>query len=524
MIYLFSNFTDVPKQYFSGYGFSKSNYMSGDFTDDDFEKINFPRVIDGGDGCYFSIREEGGVKIAGSDASGLKKVFWYDDGVNWGVSNSIYGLAKHLSDNGVGIRANPTFLESFNSPIFTVTDQLSAFKTMYSGIRLLPLGYNLIVGKSGLTPIRRTVQRVGDYAEALAEAIELWISRFETLLINPDVRLTCDLTGGKDSRVVFALLQKARERLGKDVAADVVIYSDSTPRQAADHAVAKSLTERFGMELNQNSQPTSNTRLTGGAVYEIWRNLNIGAYHPIYFPRADNSPFRIKLHGGGGETLRKFYAFKDFSSFSAKALENPGRHDLSGWIDAVEQSYAFMTAENPNVDPWILHYRNFRNRFQVGLFPQYFTTIEPFNTEIFCILSEFEGKVAESQIHFDIMESLYPGLCLHPYDDPRKAPSERALKNITKVPVSNSSAPGNCYFSHGVPYNSEVQSNIAPFEHLRDDFEKARRFGVEGLMPQIFADADAVLQKATEAKRFAHAFDARPVSRVLSMYFAHSLG
>lgn len=524
MTYLFSSFTELPDRFFHGYAFCGTDFVSGPGGAAAWARATGGRIESGLDGCYLSLWRTATGHRAGVDAGGLKKLFWYDDGRAWGFSNSVTALARHLSENGVSLRPDPVQLEGLRVNNTTVATQLACFETVIAGIRLLPSWQDLEITPIGLRPALRPAPKPRDYAQMLHDYIELWLRRIETLLIDPRVRLSCDLTGGKDSRVVFALVQKARQRLGPAALADVAFHSSKGERWAKDLQAASLIADRFGVALNPRpTESPEQHRLSAAHVFDRWYDLNVGVYFPIYFPGDRPDEFRIQLHGGGGEKHRPFYKLAGPGEFARLVTQrHDGNHLVRGWADCVCDTLRHLQEQTPGMDPWILHYREFRNRMHGGRSPQYRTVLAPLDGKEPELLSNVAGKSEQAQLHFDVMESLFPGLMHLPYDDPSKGPSPAALQALTLVPVSSGSAPGTAYISRGPLGDNRPEQEESPFALLRKRLAQAGTARVKSLMPEALARAEAAMRAASPRGKFGHAADGKDISRVLAAEFALS--
>lgn len=529
MTYLFSSFTGLPDGFFYGYTFCGTDFVSGPGGAAAWARATGGRIESGLDGCYLSLWRTAAGHRAGVDAGGLKKLFWYDDGRAWGFSNSVTALARHLSENGVSLRPDPVQLEGLRVANTTVATQLACFETVIAGIRLLPSWQDLEVTPAGLRPALRPAPEPRDYAEMLHAYIELWLRRIETLLIDPRVQLSCDLSGGKDSRVIFALVQKARQRLGLSVEAGVSFRSTKGERWAKDLEIATSIATRFGCDLNPKRKPAhGQTRPSPEHVFRRWQDMNLGIYYPVYFPNLSPEGFRVDFQGASGGKHWPVYNKSGKLTEKANFLEIVAKNRIKSpfveaWGNNVWNTLSQLQRQAPGVDPWILHYREFRNRMHAGRPPQYRTVVTPLDGKELEIMSSFEGKSQHVIVNFDIMESLIPGLMHMPYDDPAKAPSPEALRQLTVVPVSSTPAPGTTYISQENPGDNRPGSDLTPFALLRERFAQVDTTQVKALMPEVLKRAEAAMQAAALQGKFGHASEGKDISRVLTAEFALSL-
>ncbi|MGE4322252.1 MAG: hypothetical protein AB7E60_04405, partial [Sphingobium sp.] len=215
MTFMFSSFTGLPDRYFRGYAFSEADFISGSGGEEMFRKATGRAITGGLDGCYIAIWKEMSKHKVGTDFNGYKKIFYYSNGSIWGFSNSLVRLADHLRENGVPLKVDAVQMRGLDIiDRSALTEQMTSFQTLIEGIVLLPLGCELEIIENRVEVTYRGLPQVNNYREAVRDFLECWVSRMETLISDPRVRVSCDLTGGKDSRLVFGLVMKARQRLG----------------------------------------------------------------------------------------------------------------------------------------------------------------------------------------------------------------------------------------------------------------------------------------------------------------------
>jgi len=524
MIFLFSSFTGLPDRYFSGYAFSGSDFISGDGGAIAFRKATGLEVTGGLDGCYLSVWREGDKHRIGVDYSGYKKIFYYmRDGV-WAISNSVTRLAEHLRANDV--RLSPDFVQLRSLQIDnTVTAQLSSFRTVVSGISLLPSKYEIEVSGGGVAFVRRTTNPAADYRASLKEFLELWIARLETLLADSRVQLTCDLTGGNDSRLVFGLLMKARARMGIVGEDPFYIRSGTGSRWKKDFEAASTIARHYKATLNNPIPEALGLRQHGEFLsYQNWKDLCLCAYFPVYFAPRKCSSFALHLHGGGGENHRDFYPYGTFDGFAESILTPPLTGDvlLEYWIGSVGASIRELRQESPGVGDWILHYREFRSRLHGGRSPQYRNVLSPLASREMEQLSNFPAKSEKAQAHFDAMSSLFPELIHFPYDNPKKAPAPSVLDKLTTVEIDSHPSPGSAYIDpeESIPGGSANCAGATALDMLLADFSDANTPEVRELMPGVVQRALRAVEGVAGQKAFGHASDAKSISRVMSAAFA----
>lgn len=238
MIFLFSSFTGIPDKFFSGYAFFDADFISGSGGAAAFIEEAGREIVGGLDGCYVTIWRDSDGHHVGVDHTGYKKIFFYNDGRVWGFSNSVTRLADHLQSNGIQLHADPVQMRALKIES-TLTTQLACFQTVVSGIKLLPSMCEIDI-VDGLATVRyRMTRSIGNYRHTLEVFLERWVSKIETMIADSRVQVVCDLTGGKDSRIIFGLLSKAQQRLAIPDSKNCFVRSSTAKRWLSDFVAAK---------------------------------------------------------------------------------------------------------------------------------------------------------------------------------------------------------------------------------------------------------------------------------------------
>lgn len=525
LTFLFSSQTDLPDQYLQGYAFDDADYVVGSGAEDLHEATG-RRIGPGGDGCYVSVSRTGDGHVIGVDGSGLKKIFYYSDGPTWCVSNSLTRLAEHLTSQGV--RLSVSFPQLMGVKVrHGITAQQSTYQTFFNEVRLLPTRNHLLVDAAGLHVRGNRRPEPVDYRTALRGYLTSWTRRCATLLTTEGVQVTSDLTGGVDSRSIFALLHRTAELLEEPVSR-VRFRSSTGEHWAGDLVAAGRIAHRYGFRLNAPEAVTTffgrnretGRKLTGAERYRGWRDLCLGSYLSIYFPGRALDPWAPRLHGGGGGNHRPFYSPGEPESFLAQFDGVKPTYLRAAWQTSMRDCFETLRTDEPTVDPMVLHYREFRNRFHAGRDPQYGVVLAPLSSNPIKALSHHPDKVATRQIYFDVMESLLPGLLDLPYDDAKKAPSEQNHKDLTVVDVALGE-PGRAWIGRGDGDDASAGDATGPFELLAEELERSTRpLVADFLGDKVVTSAQEVVTAARRTGKLAHANDARDVTRVLTVAFA----
>lgn len=524
---VYSSFSFPRQDYFDGFAFVGKDYISGADGARKFSTETGLKIRGGEDGCYISIWRESGLLRFGVDHSGNMKLFtYYKDGV-WGVSNSVVALADHLRANGVSLRANSTQLFGLGlSGPSGFNEQLVSFDTVIDGITLVDTKSEVVVENGSLVVEERQARPSVSYEEALTTYLESWVGRFETLLSIPGASITCDLSGGKDSRLVFGLLMAAKDRLKLDNRDMPVFHSNKTVGlEENDYETAQTVAGAFGQVLNAKPKPIVDDSVYNATHrYSQWRNLCLTCYHPLYFPMRSQSPLRIGLGGGGGGNHRPFFPFSTFDDFAKRYRRIcPNQPMLENWLGSVRAVCDQAEKKNFGHAPWIFHYRELRSRFHAGRASQYRSLIAPLSSGLMDDLSIYPGKTVEAQAHFDVMASLSEPLMLMPYNKPGKGPTERTLANLMRVGISRLSDPGRAYIEEP---RQVIQPERAEscFDLLGADLEATFTSGCSDLFPVLTTLARDEYLRAVGNPDHQTGNGLSNISRLLTADYALSFG
>jgi len=513
--FLFSSLDPLPDLFFSGYCFIGTDFIYGGGGAKLFTEATARTIDAGEDGCYVIIKKTAGGHIIGADFKGYKKLFLYQSGSEWAVSNSFVRLVSFLRDRRQPVSIDHAQLASwFVKGAFG--EQLCSFATAVREIRVVPSCCYLRITPSGycLDEFPR-LPRI-PYAEALSTFLSVWIGRLKCLLLDPAITVFSHLTGGRDTRVVLALFLAVAHQLG-DGAPRVRYVSLDGRRNIDDLSVAKALSCHFGLSLNERIS-VERVQLDAKESYEAWRDLCLGVYAPIYFPTSGPSPIIVTFGGGGGEAHRPFYPRIPPWAFLEELRKYlPVEHGLA-WKDEVLSAIRFLKQRaEAKVHPMILHYREFRDRCHVGRGAQYTVELLPLGSKLLYASSNaYQGSAEDNQILFDVMQNLAPGLADMPYDKDAKLPSEqhRARHMVVDLFVPE---PGRVFRSSPQTRRTVVAaSSKNQFLLLKETLDKTLRESARPEFGKQYTDAaKRTLDLALETGRFTHAVDAAPIHHLL---------
>src|SRR5690606_5215481 len=201
---LYSSLLDNPEYCFDGYLFLGVDYIYGAKGAAEYELACGGYIAPGEDGAYVVVRRTGGSFSFGTDFAGNRKLFYYWIPGFWAVSSSFSVLLAHLREAGVVVtpEASALLAAGYGARVSPL-NQLATFGTIAKGVSLVPLKYELVISLDGVSLRRIPQLHPLPYEKALAEYMGTWVARLQTLAAESQLELSCDLTGGRDSRAVF---------------------------------------------------------------------------------------------------------------------------------------------------------------------------------------------------------------------------------------------------------------------------------------------------------------------------------
>lgn len=526
-IFLLSCFKDdIPELMFHGYCFVDADYIYGQQGAQNWELEKGVPIRPGDDGCYAVARKRGRNITIGSDAAGNKKIFYYwQDGV-WAVSNSLYILAKHLQAHRVRLHPNTAqiLFAGYGRGPYSFLNQLISFETPFRGIKLLPVGWELMIGVDGadLAPLPSAAESQQSYGAGLEYFIRLWIRRMKTLIACDQAVIACDLTGGQDSRAVFSLLNQARAEAGGYQAAIKISCGYSPGGSTADIDVARAICESAGFELN-GRVPRSPRLFNPAESYQSWKQLCLGSYWPVYFPNARPWPWRVALGGGGGENYRAFYTpagLKQYLDKVSTRIENAWYSNaLSRELEACFEQLERAVTQNSSV--LIEHYRNFRNRFHSGRTSQYSVLFSPLMStwlDLACRAADGQGKIREEIVNYDVIYNSSRTLLKIPFDHPKKNFDERKQGLVSELNIDCAGDGGGIFVDERDPTVVLPAGSESALQLFVGEYEEARQAdAVQALWGRKFLEStSAGLSVALENKRLGHAIDGQAAAAVIA--------
>ncbi|MDE0490143.1 hypothetical protein NK638_01070 [Psychrobacter sp. A3] len=516
--FVFASDLENPNKFFQGYCFVGTDYIFGDIGRQKYYDETGNNIFGGEDGCYVIAESVDDSFLLSSDFSGNKKIFYYWTPDFWVVSNSIFLIVEHLKDNNINISVNYSQLAAIAVPRGSFFNQLYSIDTFVNNIKLLPIGHSLKISKSrySIEKIEKT-RSFDSYEEGLSIFIGTWIARLAGLL-NHGINIKADLTGGADSRTVFTFLKKAAE---KTIRANniPVLRSGSTPSNTTDLEIATKIANIYNFPINEKGIDRVNT-FSGEESFLSWKILCLGVYHPVYFPNSGPQHHIVSLGGAGAENHRHFYKNPSVQDFVNSNASKVSPKWLSYNVIAdLETELQRMTNANSEMDPLILHYREYRNRMHSGRTPQYISLFNPLGSKILEDVSEVAGenRLKVGQLNYDLMATLLPDILNIPFDNEAKALNEVRKENLTVLDSWQEFETGNVYIDNN-PKIHDKEKTLPALQLLNIDFQKAKEnsFVKEFFGTEFIGQAETAMADAIESKRFPHAIYAQSIAAIIA--------
>jgi len=481
-IFLLSSDRPLPEHFFSGHCFVGPDLIIGAEGYKAFRAAHPDRRGPGlgEDGCYALLERHGSGWRLGTDYKGFCHLYYYARGADWAVSNSFTALLDHLRGRGISPTPNLAPLAAYRAAPDLVRTLMS-YETPVREIRLLPSFYALDLGTEGARPVAAPVvlDQPG-YGEALATFLRTWQARLAGMLSDPRLSFDAHVTGGLDSRTVFAMVQSAARGLGGD--ARPVCYISQTNR-ALDFSVASEIATAAGIELNPSipGRGAPGRRLSSAESVAKWRAKFLGGYSHIMFPIRGACTTRGVLAGVGGEAHRQVYN----ESFATLPIEGIADHvarkfrdpeHFADWKRSLDEADAILRT-HPQAHPlaMVRSHREFRDRYHSGHNSFWNLSCLILASRLLepCSNALKPEAFRAGQILYDIMANTLPEVLYLNFETPEKSPDGAVVARIPQLEWNCAPAPGQVYMK---PFSEEGPppdpDQVAPLQLV---LEQARR-------------------------------------------------
>jgi asparagine synthase (glutamine-hydrolysing) len=263
------------------------------------------------------------------DDFGVYPVFYWTNGKSWLISNSVALLDRVTSERA---------LDASGVSRFLTMGWVAGDRTLRKGVRVFPAGERWVWSEGKAEPTSlQTLQR-----RALANKTKSKLTRSDIVKLGEDMarpmislgkdfeNILCPLTGGKDSRVLAALLAANHVAAryytyGSKIGRDAEIASQVASALNVNHETL--LAEAFDLSANWDGlAKLFVTRADGMCPLQ----LIMGA---LTAKEVAAGPIPVRIWGAGGELARAPY-FNPVHDFRGASLRDMQDNIARRWIDS----------------------------------------------------------------------------------------------------------------------------------------------------------------------------------------------
>ena len=318
--------------------------------------------------------------------------------------------------------------------------QLPVFRTPVEGVKLVRAFQSIAIDKDGLKIYELEEINYDDcdpyeYHKLIQLGAEEICSNVEAI-INSGMEQSFDISGGLDSRIVFAAVV-ATGNMKK------VTFNTKVDYNQKDLAIATGLVSKFGGRFRSPESNYSYVYYDTDDLLNSYRSFMFGTYHWLYqgFLRPKviiyNIPF-LRVMGGNGEIYRNYYTNHFFTApdkdeFNLQLIPQILKNHYSklygaNFEDIFLKSFIDTFSEMPGKSfghKFDDLYLNFRNRFHFGnkpMIPQASMVISPSaSRNLFKASRRIPRHFRDDhRVIFDVIRCMCHELAYYPYDDQRK--------------------------------------------------------------------------------------------------------
>ncbi len=297
------------------------------------------------------------------------------------ISNRLHLLALVIKQINIPV----SFSSTYNNGGFSYC--LNTFDTPIDGVRILPAGATAKISNGKVhidqTYLKSEFQERSptEYWQLINKGAQEVIDNV-TAILDSGLPVFSDLTGGRDSRVVFgALVASGRV---KDVIFNT-ISNPSTPGLVADLNIASGLVNKYGGSYQERPVPVGYSVYTPEQNLERIRSQVFGTHH--WITSGDIKPLfsvskipSIRMLGGGGELYREYWKPMLFQIADSLKVSSDdylsellykfkdkrfGNEFLPNYINYLLETFQRLPGKKVG-HKLDAHYLNFRNRFHFG--------------------------------------------------------------------------------------------------------------------------------------------------------------
>lgn len=392
-------------------------------------------------GSFSAVIRNGATVSLWNDLFGMISLFYWRGRGHTIVSNRLHLVSREMRRLGVPVVPAYGVIAASLSSTNVFFQQAFSHRTLIADVWLVPVDEHIVLGRrsfetrkkpamSRLPGSPQAVPTKRGYDDLLAAAAADLVANVRGLVTHDGFRgAYCDLSGGIDSRVVFAALLEAGllDRVG------IRTFQSSTPQ---DLEIGCGITQLYGARFHAGNDRMRFSKRTEFCL-SLWRSMKAGSHHRIAFSNWPSLPHArpaLHLSGASGEVFRRFWLDACFPRQRARSDE-PGflpslfaracrPHLAQPFRAEAEQVFVEALTQMPGDDPaerFENHYMFFRNRFHFGMTP-YNLWFGYLDTAVLNTPSLLQAWSAlpiderrEGRLLFDLTERMAPQLNRLPY-------------------------------------------------------------------------------------------------------------
>jgi hypothetical protein len=528
--FTFSSKSNLPIRTLLGFAFINNDLISGSEGYDKYFTKTGGFILPGEDGTYITLNHIGLSLEIGTDFAGYMVLYLYSSRGEWAVSNSLRDLVALCKKEGFPLTRNVSavFPAFMSGPLW---QQPLSLRTPFDEIHLVPKGSKVVISTQEqarsvmLLPVDADNSMAqASYEDRLYKFVKSWVSRYITVLNSP-IRLTCDVTGGLDSRANLALLLTAARMAGIDPSRSV--HFNSNRNMKADLITAQSLAELFDFVIGKTGE-LNQPRIPSEDGYARWIENSIWSYWPVYFASTSRADETFWTGGAGGE-IHRWITGVGLASNIGDLLERHRASAPSGWDFShfkeavVEDCKSCEASADFSKNSFVSHFSNFRVRFHHGRRGRLLNALSPLSgKELYwasCMQSDDERK--SQRVFSDIFSATIPEMALVPFSNDYPNFYSRRCLPVAFSPVKACDVDfgGEFYGGTAAPRVGN-QTFSAMIDMLRSDFSSAEAAIVQSgiLHKSWFQSCNEILLAASQRGRFAHPSDGQRAAAIIMLH------
>lgn len=453
----------LPKPFFHGRAFEGSDLVIGNGG---WKKrvYSSARQFKPEEGAYIYCYGEKGERHIETDPFGFCKLYFYQSGTEWAISDSVVLLCEWAHENELPVSIHRPAL-GFLRSAWDIGDQPMSHQTLFEQINLVPIWSRIRVIGSDIELVKsrhyESLYLDSTYEDALRGFITRSRNRLLTILSSENVDAHFQISGGIDSRVIISLVHS----LGIDYS----MYTKNAAGLEVDQKIANLVATKLGVNLGVEP------RRLPFYDYSTWRKQRLSTFKIFYFKR--DSPDDVLIIGGGcGELYRRRYEFdyRLLGKYSGhKVLFNGDLKSYYAAFREFESECLYSKSQLFGDVPFgKSYYRALRHRFHYGQD----AVFKPFADLRFTSFIDrmYNGqRNGDYRIYHEIIAALTPELLDIEFDDEKKACTGRNRNEMFWLKDIPSASPGKVWIGNEISDRGEENSIDEFIKHMKIDFEIA---------------------------------------------------